>query len=56
MVRLWFIFPLPVWLSGRIWIVYRFRGSGTEIPISASNTPNAIPKSTGPTIIFSVGT
>ncbi|KAI8538345.1 hypothetical protein RHMOL_Rhmol09G0095600 [Rhododendron molle] len=46
MVRLWFIFPLPVRLSGRIWGVYRFWGSGTEIPISAPNPPNAIP--TGP--------
>ncbi|KAI8541609.1 hypothetical protein RHMOL_Rhmol08G0075300 [Rhododendron molle] len=41
MARLWFSSPLPVRLSGRIWVVLRFRGSGTEYPISA---PNAIPR------------
>ncbi|KAG5548580.1 hypothetical protein RHGRI_014064 [Rhododendron griersonianum] len=44
LVQLLFTIPLPVWVSGRIRIAIRFRGSGTNLPISAPNYPNAIPK------------
>ncbi|KAG5544944.1 hypothetical protein RHGRI_017417 [Rhododendron griersonianum] len=43
LVRLRFVPPLPVRVSGRIWFGFWFRGSGTDMPISAPNAPNAIP-------------